>query len=38
MLARLFIAVGTPPDEDGAADLSYVLAAARITLTATLAR
>src|SRR5437660_3263211 len=23
------IAVGTPPDEDGAADLSYVLAAAR---------
>ncbi|WP_373991066.1 UDP-glucose/GDP-mannose dehydrogenase family protein [Duganella sp. BuS-21] len=24
-----FIAVGTPPDEDGAADLSYVLAAAR---------
>jgi UDPglucose 6-dehydrogenase len=25
----LFIAVGTPPDEDGSADLSYVLAAAR---------
>ena len=24
-----FIAVGTPPDEDGSADLSYVLAAAR---------
>ena len=24
-----FIAVGTPPDEDGAADLSYVIAAAR---------
>jgi UDPglucose 6-dehydrogenase len=24
-----FIAVGTPPDEDGAADLSYVVAAAR---------
>ena len=24
-----FIAVGTPPDEDGAADLQYVLAAAR---------
>lgn len=25
----LFIAVGTPPDEDGSADLKYVLAAAR---------
>ncbi|MEO6967721.1 MAG: UDP-glucose/GDP-mannose dehydrogenase family protein [Rhodanobacteraceae bacterium] len=25
----LFIAVGTPPDEDGSADLSYVLAVAR---------
>lgn len=25
----LFIAVGTPPDEDGSADLQYVLAAAR---------
>ncbi|MDP1789717.1 MAG: UDP-glucose/GDP-mannose dehydrogenase family protein [Methylibium sp.] len=25
-----FIAVGTPPDEDGSADLAYVLAAARI--------
>jgi len=25
----LFIAVGTPPDEDGAADLQYVLAVAR---------
>lgn len=25
-----FIAVGTPPDEDGAADLQYVLAAARV--------
>ena len=24
-----FIAVGTPPDEDGSADLQYVLAAAR---------
>src|SRR5688572_22149805 len=24
-----FIAVGTPPDEDGSADLKYVLAAAR---------
>src|SRR6478609_4411343 len=24
-----FIAVGTPPDEDGAADMQYVLAAAR---------
>ena len=24
-----FIAVGTPPDEDGSADLSYVVAAAR---------
>ncbi|MFA7268705.1 MAG: UDP-glucose/GDP-mannose dehydrogenase family protein [Sterolibacterium sp.] len=27
--AILFIAVGTPPDEDGSADLQYVLAAAR---------
>jgi UDPglucose 6-dehydrogenase len=27
--ALQFIAVGTPPDEDGAADLQYVLAAAR---------
>src|SRR6195952_2841140 len=26
---RQFIAVGTPPDEDGSADLQYVLAAAR---------
>jgi UDPglucose 6-dehydrogenase len=26
----LFIAVGTPPDEDGSADLQYVLAAARM--------
>src|SRR5690606_23847833 len=25
----LFIAVGTPPDEDGSADLQYVLAVAR---------
>ena len=25
----VFIAVGTPPDEDGSADLKYVLAAAR---------
>jgi UDPglucose 6-dehydrogenase len=24
-----FIAVGTPPDEDGSADLQYVLAVAR---------
>src|SRR4051812_28223633 len=27
--AMQFIAVGTPPDEDGSADLQYVLAAAR---------
>ena len=27
--ALLFIAVGTPPDEDGSADMQYVLAAAR---------
>ena len=27
-LANLFIAVGTPPDEDGSADLKYVLAVA----------
>ncbi len=33
----LFIAVGTPPDEDGSADLQYVLAVAR-TIGANLAR
>ncbi|MBX3701835.1 MAG: UDP-glucose/GDP-mannose dehydrogenase family protein [Dokdonella sp.] len=33
----IFIAVGTPPDEDGSADLSYVLAVAR-TIGATLCR
>jgi UDPglucose 6-dehydrogenase len=33
----IFIAVGTPPDEDGSADLSHVLAVAR-TIGSTLAR
>ncbi len=33
----IFIAVGTPPDEDGSADLSHVLAVAR-TIGTTLAR
>ena len=33
----IFIAVGTPPDEDGSADLSHVLAVAR-TIGATLSR
>ena len=28
-----FIGVGTPPDEDGSADLQYVLAAARAHCT-----